>query len=337
MKSTIIQDISTDDCEKQSTDSTSNNQQSLAQNDYPKNIENYFVLLKALYENSSLLNRIKGPVSEHSSERKLESSKENIIANQVDNNAHSNQQQQHIQRKNINLNIKNESDNSMTDVSKTVGGERSLGNIIINSMDVSINVAGKASSSYADFDGKLTISCSTTPTKTIALPLTSPESQQLVTSSSSEPGDDEHSLFKRNTSSLTSPKNDNNNLATHNFNDGPTRAVYSNRVEMVPDDIADDYHNIKYYDDDDKRTTSTTCNIHSTKYPSSADDAEDYRTRNVASIDRAKCNKQNNSTSDIKPITSTYLLMTRSMGLTDEDALNLVSEDFFLKGFCAHV
>lgn len=342
MKSSIVQEISkisTNDSEKDSTDGISNNQPSLPQSDYPSNIENYFVLLKALYENSSLLNRIKG-MGEQSCEKKFESFKENIVANQLNNNSNSNQQQQHTQRKNI----KNDSDNSIKDASKAVGGERSLGNIIINSLDVAINAAGKPSCNYGDVD-KRRVSCSTTPVKTVSLPLTSPDSQQLVTSSSSEPGDEDDTLFNRPiTSSSLSSKNENNNLASHNVNDcGPTRAVYSNRVEIsktVPDDIAFDYHNIKYYDDDDKRTSSTTCNGHSTKYPNGADDAGDYHTKSISSIDTAKCNKQNNSTSDIKPITSTYLLMTRSMGLTDEDALNLVSEAFsiiFLKGFYAHV
>lgn len=345
MKSTIVQEISkiaTNDCEneKDLTDGTSNNQQSLStQNAYPKNIDNYFVLLKALYENTSLFSRIKG-IDEQSCERRFESFKENIIANQLDNNGNSNQQQQHIQRKNININTKNESDNSVKEVSKTVGGERSLGNII-NSLDVSINAAWKANygGNYGNID-KGKIFCSTIPAKSVPLPLTSPDSQQLVTSSSSEPGEEEDTPNNRPiTSSLSSSKNENNNLATHNVNDGPTRAVCSNRVEIsktVPDDISFDYHNIKYYDDDDKRTTSTTCNDDSTKYPNGADDAEDYHTKSIASIDTAKCNKENNSTGDIKPITSTYLLMTRSMGLTDEDALNLVS-DAFLDNFLKRI
>lgn len=340
MKSSIVQEISNNveqhDSEKILSDGTSNNnQQSLSDNDYPKNVENYLVLLKALYENSSLLNRIKG-IEEHSCERKFESFKENIIANQLDNNGNSNHQQ-HVQRKHsISINLKDESNNLIKEASKTLGGERSLGNIIINSLDVSINVAGKASfdGSYGNIDG-VTISCSTTPTKNAALPLTSPDSQQLVTSSSSsEPCDEEAaSTNSHPTLSSTTAQENNNNLASHNVNDGPTRAVYSNGVEVsqtVPDDMSFDYHNIKYYDDDDdKRTTSTTCNNSSTKYPNGEDDAGDCPTRRIASIGIAKCNKHNNSAGDIKPITSTYLLMTRSMGLTDEDALNLVSEVFF--------
>ena len=341
MKSTIVQEISkieTNDCEKNSTDETSNNQHSLSQNDYPKNIENYFGFLKALYENSSLLNRIKN-IQGQSCERTFESFKENIIDNHLDNNSNSNQQQQQIQRKGININVRDDSDNSMKAISKTVGGERSLGNIIINSLDVSINVPGKANYNCSHGDTKeVRISCPTTPSKSDSLPLSSPDSHQLVTSSSSEPGDEDNTLKNKSiTSSLPASKNENNNLASHNINDGPTRAAYSNRVEItetVPDDISFDYHSIKYYGDDDKRTTSTTCKGHSTKYTNGADDVKDYHTENIVSIDTAKCNKQNNSTGDIKPITSTYLLMTRSMGLTDEDALDLVSEAFldnFLK------
>lgn len=325
MKSTIVSEI-TDvdeiqhDEEEVKSSAFACNQTPLSVDDRPKNAENYFELLKALYENSSLLNRIKD-IQEQSCERKFESFKENIVANQVGNNENSNKQQQ-VPRKSININIKNESDNAM---SKTVGGERSLGNIIINSLDVSINVAGKANydGNYGNIN-KVRISCSTTPKRKVASPLASPDTQ-LVTSSSSEPGDEENSYGNGPTASPA--KNGNNNLAAHNANDGPTRAVYSNRVETVPDDISFDYHKIKYSDDDDdKHTTSTTCNNNSTKYPNGEDDAGDYRAKSGASIDTVRCNKHNNqSTGDIRPITSTYLLMTRSMGLTDEDALNLVS------------
>lgn len=328
MKSTIVQEISEielNDGEKNLSDGTSNNQQSLSDDDYPRNIEDYIALLKALYENSSLLNRFKG-IQEQSCEGKFESFKENIVANQATDNGNSNQQQQ-VQRKNISINIRNESDNSMKDAPKPVGGERSLGNLVINSLDVSINVGRKASYGNAE---KLRISCTTPPYRKAPSPLVSPDTHQMVTSSSSEPADEEITF---NIRPITSPassstKNENNNLASHNANDGPTRAGNSNGVEIseaVPDDISYDYHNIKYYDDDDKHTSSTTCNNNSVKYPNGEDDAGDYHTRRITSIDTAKCNKNNNSTGDIKPITSTYLLMTRSMGLTDEDALNLVS------------
>lgn len=334
MKSPLIQEVfkidqpKEDETKKLSDDTLStNNQQQLTSGggDYPKNIENYFVLMKALYENSSLLNRIKG-IQAQSSE-KFESFKENIIANQDINNGNSNQQ---VPRKNININIKNELDNS-TQVA--TGAERSLGNIIINSLDVSINVARKTS-----FDGdygninKVRISCTTSPLKKTSLPLASPDNQQLVTSSSSELGDDDKYCVN-NALPSSSMKRENNNSASENIiNDGPTRAVCSSRVEVetVPDDIFSDYQNIKYYGDDDKHTTSTTCNNNSTKYPNGEDDAGDYHTKDDASIDTAKCNKHNNSTGDIKPITSTYLLMTRSMGLTDDEALNLVSGNVLL-------
>lgn len=328
MKSTTVQDISEVEQPLESvkveSNGASNNQHSLSETDYPKSIESYLVLLKALYENSSLLNHIKG-IDDRSCERQFESFKENIIANQIDNNGNSNQQQQYIQRKSM----KSESDNSMKESFKAVGGERSLGNIIGNSLDVSMNFAGKASS-YDDFD----------ETKRVVVPppLASPDSQQLVTSSSSEPGGEEDS-FNKNRSINTLPAlsstiaTENNNLGSNNnSNEGPARAVCSTRVDVaktVPDDTSFDYHNVKCYDDDDKRTTSTTCNNNSSKHSNGADDVGDYHTKCSASIDRTeKSNKHNNSTEsgDIRPITSTYLLMTRSMGLTDEDALNLVSE-----------
>lgn len=311
MKSTIVQEISEVDQPDGEKESSSNNQPALSEgDDYPKNIENYFVLLKSLYENSTLLNRIKG-IHEQSCELKFESFKENIVANQADNNGNSNQ------RKNININIKSEPDNS----TREAGGERSLGNIIINSLDVSINVARKAACDgdhHGNID-RVRILCSTTPPKYVKLPLSTPD--QLVTSSSSEP--DENCCSKQ---AITSPSTKYNNSASNNIDDGPTRAVYSSRVETtqtVPDDISSDYHRIKPCDDDDdKHTSSTTCNNNSAKYPNGEDDAGDYHTR---TIDTGKNIKHNNSSGDIKPITSTYLLMTRSMGLTDEDALNLVS------------
>lgn len=338
MKSTIVPEITEieqrdedDNEEKNLSDGTSNNQQPLSTDDYPKNIENYFELLKALYENSSLLNRIKG-IQEQSCERKFESFKENIVANQATNNGHSNQQQQ-VPRKNININIKSESDNSSKDVARAVGGDRSLGNIIINSLDVSINVAGEAGcdGNYGNIN-KVRISCTTTPSKKSVLPLSSPDNHQLVTSSSSEPGDYESRRCNNGpTTSVLSSKYKNNNSASHNANDGPARAT---RVATaVPDDISFDYHKIKCSgeNDDDEHTTSTTCNNNSAKYPNGEDDAGDYHTKSIAPIDTAKCNKHNNSTGDIRPITSTYLLMTRSMGLLDEDALNLVSQLDFSK------
>jgi hypothetical protein len=328
MKSPFVQEIlkidhlDDEETEKLSDDTpTSNNQEQLSSSagEYPKNFENYFVLMKALYENSSLLNRIKG-IQEQSCEKTFESFKENIVANQAINNGNSNQQQ--VPSKNININIKNELDNSVRDAT---GGERSLGNIIINSLDVSINVAGRRNydSDYGNIN-KVRVSCTSSPSKKVSLPLASPDNQQLVTSSSSEPGDEDEKCADNNALSSSSTKRENNNLASKNINDGPTRAVCSSRVEVetVPDDIAFDYHNIKYHRDDDKHTTSTTCNNNSTKYPNGEDDVGDYHTKDIASIDMMK---SNNSTGDIKPITSTYLLMTRSMGLTDDEALNLVS------------
>lgn len=328
----LIQEISqnekVDDADtKKTSDATQtmNNQQQLSNGECPKNIENYFNLLKSLYENTSLLNRIKG-IQQQSCEKKFESFKENI---EEINNGMCNRQQ--FPRKNININTKNELDESARDAA---GDERNLGNIILNSLDVSINVAEKISydGGYGNIN-KLRISSTTSPKEKISLPLASPDNQQLVTSSSSEPGDEVDNCANNNALfSSSSIKRENNNLASGIINDGPTRAVCSSRVdeEIVPDDIVFDYQHMKYHGDDGKHTTSTTCNNNSAKYPNGEDDAKDYHTKDVASIDTVKCNEHNNSTGDIKPITSTYLLMTRSMGLTDDEALNLVSGRFLL-------
>jgi hypothetical protein len=250
MKSSIVQEISEIEDEKKAIRDdddtpTSNN----PNRDYPKNIENYYALLRALYENNST-------TMAQSCERKsCDSLKENQICSEISN-----------QRKNININIKNEPNNSEAD-------------IIINSLDVSIN------GSYGNIN-KVSISCTTTPTKA-----TSPHSnRQIVTSSSA--------------------------LCDNNFCDTKTaRAPLSRVVEKfdsIPDDIAAallDYRSNKQH---------TTCNNNFVKYTSSEDDVDDYHTKSIG-------HNKRNSTGDIKPITSTYLLMTRSMGLTDEDALNLVS------------
>jgi hypothetical protein len=314
--SQIDQPVKTEDKKSSDDSQSANNQQPLSSSvEYPKNIENYFVLLKALYENSSLLNRIKG-IQEQSCERKFESFKENIVANQAVNNL------QQLSRKNVNINIKKELDED------AAGGERSLGNIIINSLDVSINVAGKT-----NFDGdygnsnKVRISSTTSPSKKVSQLSSDVDNQQLVTSSSESVDEEEHCV-NNDALSSSSIRRENNNLDSEKINDKPTRAVCSSRVEVetVPDDIGFDYQHIKCHGNDDgELTTSTTCNNNSTKYPNGEDDAEDYHTKDVASIDTMKCNKHNNSTGDIRPITSTYLLMTRSMGLTDDEALNLVS------------
>lgn len=311
--------------------SPSNAQLSSSTNqEYPRN---YFELFRAIYENSSLLGR---RIQEQSSARKFESFKENIVGNQAINNGNSNQHQH--QRKNININIKSESDNSPKDSTKTAGGERSLGNIIINSLDVSIKT--HYDGDYGNIN-KVRISCSTSPPKaSVPLPCSSPaqpspDNHQLVTSSS---GDEDNGPL----SSGTGHENNNNSASRCINNIDTTRAAFSQGVELsktVPDDISFDYHNIKHYSNHDgkhtRRSSSTTCNNNSTKYPNGDDgddddvdtDEEDYHTKGSASsmAKTTKCNKHNNSSGDIKPITSTYLLMTRSMGLTDEDALNMVS------------
>lgn len=262
MKSTIVQEIAekkTDKFDDETLPTASNNKNS------NENIENYYALLRAICESSSM----------QPCERKsCESFKENVEGNRICNSSSS----ESLSRKNININIKNEADNSEAD-------------IIINSLDVSIN------GSYGNIN-KVRISCTTTPTKAISVSSSpSHSNQQIVTSSSS---------------SLA--------LCDGNFCDtkaaralNPYHGVVAKKLESIPDDIA-----VALLDYRSNKPNTTTCNNNFPKYTNSEDDAIDYHMKGIG------YNKRN-STSDIKPITSTYLLMTRSMGLTDEDALNLVS------------
>lgn len=258
MKSTIVQEIAEKKTDKFDDETpTSNNKIS------NENIENYYALLRAICESSSM----------QPCERKsCESFKENVEGNRICNSSES------LSRKNININIKNEADNSEAD-------------IIINSLDVSIN------GSYGNIN-KVRISCTTTPTKAISVSSSpSHSNQQIVTSSSSSLAQyDGNFCDTKAARALT-----------------PFHGVVAKKLESIPDDIAVallDYRSNKPY--------TTTCNNNFPKYTNSEDDAIDYHMKGIA------YNKRN-TTSDIKPITSTYLLMTRSMGLTDEDALNLVS------------
>ncbi|KAG5681317.1 hypothetical protein PVAND_010766 [Polypedilum vanderplanki] len=75
-----------------------------------------------------------------------------------------------------------------------------------------------------------------------------------------------------------------------------------------------------YHYDDDIRHTTCINSISSRHTDGAKDISSHYHT--TSSIDSTQ---RTHLTGDIKPITSTYLLMTRSMGLTDEDALNLES------------
>lgn len=316
---------------------SNNQQQSLSEEDYPKNIENYYLLLRALYENSSLLNRIKdinGDGDENPEQSCEESFKEN------------------------NLNKNNKNTKTDLNESSVVEKETNHGNIIINSLDVSINVAGKtqySDGSYGNIN-KVRISCTTTPTKLHPLPTSSnasiittttttisPINQQLVTASSMN--DAKNCQNSKNVS-----ENENNKYC----NDATARAASyiknNHRVtriyEKVPDDLSlhNNYQHIKHdrdenyedvddnrnnssnnndYDDNIKHTTNTPCNNNLSKYTNGENDIDnDYHTRGIISIDTSR---RSHSTGDIKPITSTYLLMTRSMGLSDTEALNLVS------------
>lgn len=106
---------------------------------------------------------------------------------------------------------------------------------------------------------------------------------------------------------------------------------------QVPDDSNINYNQNKDDDenyDDHHDIKRTPCNNNHNE--PHTDGANDYHTNGIitaASIDTSPSRRVAHLTGDIKPITSTYLLMTRSMGLTDEDALNLVSRNFFFFPF----
>lgn len=267
----MVQEISEIDVKKNKEENDDDDMQTL-NGDYPKNIENYYALLRAIYESSM-----------QSCEKKsCEAFKENIVGNRICNN-NNNSEVSNQQRKNININIKNEADNSDAD-------------IIINSLDVSIN------GSYGNIN-KVRISCTTTPTKTIPVVPSSPppptfsnSNQQIVTSSSTQCDGDTKAT--RASSSLYHHHH-------YHHHQGIVAMKNNNKKKfesIIPDDITVALHD--YYGNNN-----------------SEDDAIDYHTKDIA----YNHTKRNSTTGDIKPITSTYLLMTRSMGLTDEDALNLVS------------
>lgn len=277
MKSTIVKEISENE-EKLTKDDiskkTPNSQPT--EDDSKKDIENYYLLVKSLCEKSSLLNRIKDrtvDIQEQSCVSKCESSKNKFIANRRHNKEISNQQ---IQSRSININVKSELDNSLD----------------------RINVVERPHLYY---------DCNYRNNQS---PMPSPDSQHIVTSSSSELIDDQESS---NIESIISSKYD-NELSTHKINENSARAVYGYHGVIPDDDVVDDYCNIKCDDYDESTGNNNLLQC----CENNSNDEEYLKTSPFKSSKRLpKCN--------IKPITSTYLLMTRSMGLTDEDALNLVS------------
>lgn len=243
------------------------------------------MLLKAFYDQQKF-----SPHKIHSSEKKNESFKENIFANQSDvNNENGNRNQL---KRDINININNELDNSIA------ASERNLGNIIINSLDVSIKLPHIE---CRDRGNDVHISCSQT-TPLTGLKSSNNDNQQIVTSSS-----DENCSLNDEDRNLTFSDDENDATTV-------TRAVYRNTTTTtVPDDILFDYHNILRSYRSNKFNSNNNFMM-KIKHPNRVDDVKDYH---------MKC-----TIGDIKPITSAYLSMTRSMGLTDEDALNLVSRIF---------
>ncbi|CAO1405624.1 unnamed protein product [Diamesa hyperborea] len=171
----------------------------------------------------------------------------------------------------------------------------------------------------------------------------------LVTSSSSVEQDEEIKINLVHDSAVTSAaaisansisnEKNNNNFTSNNANSSesnPTRAVRNNhgvenfRCYAIPDDMSFDYHNIKNYYDDKTTTSSSLSNTK--KYQAASPtplrticDDDYHDSKEMPSIDITKHNKHHNNSTNIKPITSTYLRLTRSWGIWDEDALNLDS------------
>lgn len=318
------------------------------------------MLLKAFYDNSftplapSSLQRTS---RDHSSEPRSEF-KENIFGN-------CNQM-----KRDINININNELEKDpIPGNNKSSTDGQNLGNIIINSVDVSINVASKPSTlsdnfnnDSSDYGNNFRILCSPSSSPT-SLPATlkTPD-QQIVTSSSGEAEENcsmnnkwkkaaqRRKCIIKNEERLSGDEIDEDSDIRR-----PTRAAtYSNGNENgvanrptlapVPDDILFDYHNIVRSYHGNKilcsntaidrptpniTTTTSATNNHNhhhnlRQHSSREDDVKDYREERCRSSEMRKSNKH--SSGDIKPITSTYLSMTRSMGLDDDDALNLVSD-----------
>lgn len=349
MKTTIIQEI--DPTEHEKDDEEKRNSLELRQHESPKNIENYLMLLKAFYENSFIpLTSSRAHPTTH---QRSESFKENIFSNQNDdNNANSNQH-----KRDINISINNELDNSIIKESKagnvgnasTTNNNTSLGNAIINSLDVSINVASKPSPLpvVRDLADNLHIISATLKT----------HDQQMVTSSSAGKEDEEkcssmNNKWKLQQKNIVKEEKQTRLSEDEIDNDSDIRTTTARAAALdcrkigrngtstpLPDDILFDYHNIvrsyhgnKFHCSNTAivRPTPTTPNNHNHHHnvrqqqPSNRadDDVRDYREERCRSSEMRKSNKHSG---DVKPITSTYLSMTRSMGLADEDALNMVS------------
>lgn len=298
MKVPLLQEVPDTERKEQNDlcNENDNQQQLLKDEDYPKNIENYYLLLKALYENSSIISRIKNE------ERNEQSSEESFKEN------------------NLNRNNK----------SSAVEKEPNMTNLL----GLSINTTEKTSTEEGfGNDNKLIFSHTSTPTKmTTSKETKSPINQQLVTSTS--------------LNEFGSGQSSNNNKNSKYYNNSTTARADSNMgvtYETVPDDSSLNYrdikHNARNYEDnnnhrrngcDDIAGTPCNNNNSSSKYTNGENEIDnDYRKSATISIETSR---RAHLTGDIKPITSTYLLMTRSMGLTDDDALNLVSK--FSYFFC---
>lgn len=340
MKTTIVQEI--DPIEHKTSENEDEKRRSLdiSRREPPKNIENYLLLLKAFYENSFI------PLSNaraHSSVKQSESFKENIFANQNDNNASCNQVKRDINNDELDNSIMKEP-SGVNENDQVNNSNSSHANLPINSVNIANSPSIMPNNNSRDYRNNLRTSCQSATT------LKTPE-QQMVTSSSGEAEENGTSMnnkwnlqqqqktIKRE-ARLSEDEIDNDlAICKPTTRASSSRCNESGMCAPVPDDILFDYHNIVTSYHSNKflcsntaivRPTPTTPNNHNhhlnMRQPSSReDDVKDYGEERCRSSEMRKSNKHSG---DVKPITSTYLSMTRSMGLADEDALNMVS--FFL-------
>lgn len=284
---------------KQIKSNAKDNQSALC-SDYTKiiNSENYYGLLKALYENTLAGKGEAENVEEQSSERHLEAFKENIISNTINNNEASNHCNQEIYRKNTNIKIKLESDSPIN-----------LLDVVPLSTD-QMRFPSRTSTPkhFETFPkvGKIE--------KSVNDEILQQSNQQLDVVSSSSVDDIE---FGNETGQRAKQPKSQNYLKMRSAYGSPTnnalaaRAVYSRREgdklgsREVPDDY---YHNIKSIKNYGEARGSNLIAYQGAE----------------TTAGPAKTHK--NSSNDIKPITSTYLMIARSMGVSDQDALDLVSD-----------
>lgn len=287
---------------KQVKSNAKDNQSALC-SDYSQiiNSENYYGLLKALYENTLAGKGETGNVAEQSSDKHLEAFKENITSNTINNNEASNHCNQEIYRKNTNIKIKQESESSSSAIN-------SLDIVPLSTDQIKFPARTSTPKHFETLQkfGKIE--------KSVNDEILQQSNQQLDVVSSSSVDDIE---FCNETGQRPDQPKNKNYLKIRSAYGLPTnnvqaaRAVYGRRErdklrsQEVPDDYYHNIKNIKNYGEAGGSNLIAYQGAETTAGP-------------------AKTHK--NSSNDIKPITSTYLMIARSMGVSDQDALDLVSD-----------